>query len=369
MALTNFGLLTNEQKTAWSMKTWKAARNHSFLTRYLGSDTNSMIQRITELKKSDKGARAVITLVADLEGDGVSGDRTLKGNEEEIKSYDQVIQLDQLRHANKSQGRMADQKSIVMFRKESKDVLGYWLADRIDQLAFLTMSGVSYSMTTDGKPRVGSTFPTLEFAGDVTAPTTNRHRRWDATTGLEAGDTTAVATADTPSWAMLVEAKAYAKDNFIRPLRGAEGEEVYNVFMTPQGIAKLKLDSNFLQAWQHAQKRGPSNPLFKSTDTIYVDGLAIREYRHVYNTKGATSGVGKWGAGSDVDGQRILLCGAQALGYADLGSPYWVEEPDDYDNQQGISVGKVLGFKKPVFRSQVTRSNEDFSVLCIDTAI
>ena len=65
---TNFSLLTTEQKTVWSMDMWKQARNYSFVNKFLGNGSNSMIQHITELKKSEKGARAVITLLADLEG-------------------------------------------------------------------------------------------------------------------------------------------------------------------------------------------------------------------------------------------------------------------------------------------------------------
>ena len=129
MALTNFALLTDEQKTVWSMDLWKHARNYAFVNKFLGKDSNSLIQHVTELKKSEKGARAVITLLADLEGDGVAGDRTLEGNEEAMKSYDQVIRIDQLRHANRHEGRMADQKSVVEFRNNSRDVLAYWLAD------------------------------------------------------------------------------------------------------------------------------------------------------------------------------------------------------------------------------------------------
>lgn len=369
MSLTNFAALTSEQKTSWSKDMWKAARDYSFMNRFTGSGNDSMIQRITELTKTEKGARAVITLVADLEGDGIAGDRTLEGNEEAMKSYDQVIQIDQLRHANRHEGRMADQKSVVTFRENSRDVLAYWLADRSDQMAFLALSGVAFTQTTNGIARVGSDLAYLDYAGDVTAPSTNRHRRWDVTTGLEAGATASVIAADLPSWAMLVELKAYAKDNFVRPIRGGQGTEVYNIFMTPQGIAKLKLDTNFLAAWQNAQKRGETNPLFKGAEVIYVDGLAIHEYRHVYNTKGATSGVGKWGAGSDVEGQRVLLCGAQAMGYADIGDAEWVEKGFDYENQQGISIGKIAGLLKPVFRSAVTGTDEDFGVICCDTAI
>jgi len=340
------------------------------MSRFTGTGNNSMIQRITELTKSEKGARAVITLVADLEGDGIAGDRTLEGNEEAGKSYDLAIQLDQLRHATRHEGRMADQRSIINFRETGRDNLAYWLADRTDQLAFLTLSGVDYSMRTNGIARVGSDFPNLDFAADVSAPTSDRALVWDGTNmdfTTNADNTTLVA-ADTPSWRMLVEAKAYAKDNFVRPIRGDNGMEVYNVFMTPQGIAKLKADPDFKAAWKDALPRSSNSPLFKGASVIYVDGLAIYEFRHVYNTKGAAPGA-KWGAAGAVDGQRILMCGTQALAFADIGSPEWVEKMFDYDNQQAISTGKIIGFRKPVFNSQVSGSDQDFGVITIDTAI
>lgn len=369
MAKTNFAALTSEQKTVWSRDLWKAARNASFLNKFAGKGPNAMVQRITELTKSEKGARAVITLVADLEGDGVVGDNQLDGNEESIKAYDQVVQIDQIRNANRHKGRMADQKSVVNFRNTSKDVLAYWLGDRIDQMAFLTMSGVSYANKNTGAARdTNSQLNELEFAADVTAPSTNRHRRWDGANGnLIAGNTATMVATDTPSYKMLVEAKAYAKTQYIRGIRGDGNEEYFHIFMTPQGMAKLKLDSDYLANLRNAGPRGTSNGLF-SGSVVTQDGLIIHEFRHVYNTAQAASGS-KWGASGTIDGQRVLLCGAQALGYADLGNPYWVEEGKDYGNQQGVSVGKIIGFKKPVFKSQVTSTDEDFGVLCIDTAI
>lgn len=368
MAVTNFNALTDEQKTVWSRQLWKAARNLAFTSKFTGKGPNSMIQRITELTKSEKGTRAVITLVADLEEDGVAGDRQLEGNEEEIKAYDQVINIDQLRQANRHKGKLAEQKSVVTFREQSRDVLAYWLADRTDQLSFLTLSGVAYTFTNRGGTRTSSAFSDLEFAADVTAPSTNRHRRWDATTGLQAGSTADVAAADTPSWAMLVELKAFAKDKYVRGIKGPGGTEFFHVFMCPKGMAKLRQDPDYLANVRNAGVRGSSNELFKGTDTVMVDGLMIHEYRHVYNTQGASSGS-KWGAGSAVDGQAVLFCGAQALGMADIGAPEWVEKGFDYDNQQGISVGKMFGFLKPVFRSNIDGTDEDFGVIRCDTAI
>ncbi len=369
MALTNFAALTDEQLTVWQRDVWKWARNRQFLSKFEGTSTNAMIHRITELTQSEKGARAVLTLVADLEGDGVAGDRSLEGNEEAMKSYDQVIQIDQLRHANRHEGRMADQKSVVRFRENSRDVLAYWLADRLDQLSFLTLSGISYAKHTNGADRVGSDLPYLEFASDVSAPTSGRHVRWDAgDDSLADGDTTAVDPADVPTWNMLVQLKAFARNSYLRPVRGDDGTEVYNVFMTPDGIAKLKQDDDFLRAWRHAMPRSSSNPLFKGVEVIYVDGLAIFDYRHVYNVKGAASGD-KWGGAGDVDGQRIILGGAQAMGKADIGNPEWVEKGFDYENQQGISVAKMCGLLKPKFRSQISGQDEDFGVIVCDTAI
>jgi N4-gp56 family major capsid protein len=367
MALTNFSLLTTEQKTMWSMDLWKQARNMSFINQFLGSGPNSMIQHVTELKKTEKGTRAVITLLADLEGDGIAGDRTLEGNEEQIKTYDTVIRYDQLRHANRIEGRMADQKSIVNFRRSSKDVLAYWASDRVDQMALLTLAGFSYNLQNSaiGTARTGSDLQYLEFAADITAPTTKRLGRWNKTTpAIEWGTGTAsVAATDLPTWELFIQAKAYAKDHYIRGVKESGGEETYHAFLTPSAMAKLKLDAIYRDNLRYAQKRGGDNPLFTG-DVVKIDGIYLHEHRHVPNTRLSPSGQ-KWGAGSAIDGSVILFCGAQAMGMADIGNAEWVEEEFDYGNQSGISVAKMLGFKKPVFYSQYERTAEDFGVMSI----
>lgn len=373
MSLTNFALLTTEQKTVWSMDLWKQARNYAFVNKFLGKDSNSLIQHITELKKSEKGARAVITLLADLEGDGVAGDRTLEGNEEAMKSYDQVIRIDQIRHANRHEGRMADQKSVVEFRNNSRDVLAYWLADRIDQLAFLTLSGQSYAMRTNGVARTGSDLQFLEFAADIAAPSAQRRLRWDnnGTVGegslVVNGATTDLTTADLPCWSLFVQLKAYAKDQYLRGIKGSGGEEVFHAFLTPQAMARLKLDPTYMQNVRHARSRAESNPLFTGS-SIEIDGIVFHEFRHVYNTAGAASGS-KWGGSGTVDGCQILFCGAQALAMADIGNPEWVEKGFDYENQQGISVSKILGFLKPRFNSIYSGNTvQDFGVISVYVA-
>jgi len=107
-----------------------------------------------------------------------------------------------------------------------------------------------------------------------------------------------------------------------------------------------------------------------------VDGVMIHEFRHVFNTSGATSGASgnagsagyKWGADADIDGAACLFCGAQALAMADIGLPEIVEDSFDYGNQNGISIGKILGFRKPKYNSDHNGAVEDFGVIRLDVA-
>ena len=380
MANTNFASLTSEQLTIWSRDFWRVARNMSFINQFAGSGPNAMVQKISELTKSEKGARAVITLLADMTGDGIIGDYTLEGNEEALRAYDIVVQLDQMRFANRLAGRLADQKSVVNFREPSRDALAYAMADRIDQIAFLTLSGIALTNKNNGALRsvmsTGQNLGDLAFASDVSTPTTNRHRRWDATNGLVAGSTAGVVAADTIQYKSIVALKAYAKDNYIRGLRGSGGDEVYHMFVTPQVMADLKLDSDFLANVRNAGVRGPSNELFSGSSSLMVDGVMIHEFRHVFNTSGATSGTSseagaagyKWGANAQIDGAACLFCGAQALAMADIGLPEIVEDSFDYGNQNGISIGKILGFRKPKYNSDHNGAVEDFGVIRMDVA-
>lgn len=377
MASTNFAALTDEQLTTWSRDFWREARNRTFLMPFVGSDHMSMIQRVDELKTTNDGARAVLTLIHESAGDGVVGDNQLKGNESVMTSDECVLRLDQWRDAHRSTGKLNEQTSVVKFRNEAKLSLANKAARVMDELMFLTMSGVAYTRHTNGATRTGSQLNLLSYAADVTAPTSARHYRWDATTGLMAGDTTAMVDADTPTWAMLVQAKAKAVEDYLPALSHEGGIEYYNVFMSPRGIALLKQDPNFLAAWQHAQKRGEDNPLFKGTPHggrkgIYIDGLNILEYRHVYNTLGAVgaSAANQW-TNLTRGGQRTLLCGRQALGYADIKGalPTWVEETEDLGNIDIIATGKIFGLLKPKFLSSYAGSVQDFGVMCIDTAL
>ncbi len=359
---TNFAGMTSSQKMVWRRDVASAARDMAFVSRFLGTSDNSMIQKITELTKTEKGEQAIMFLVADLVDDGVVGDNEREGNEEEMKSYDQILSIDMISHGVKNKGKLADQKTVIRFREHGRDKLAYWLANRIDQLAFLTMSGISYAFQNNGAARSSSAFSTLSFAGDVLPPSTNRHVNWTGS-ALEAGNTGAITSSYLPNYKMIVDAVAYAKDHYVKPLNDG-GKEYYIMFVKPGTLANLKTDADYQRAVVQGLPRNAKNPWFTG-GTVTIDGAVLHEHRLVYSTLGATAG-NKWGAGGNVDGTRTLLCGAQALGMIDLGAPDWVEKGFDYDSKQGINIDKIFGLLKPRYYSIYDKSDEDFGVLAID---
>lgn len=363
MSLTNFAALTPQQKTVWSREVWNAARDQMFTRRFSGTGQNSMIEVIDELTKTEKGEQVLMQLVADLVEDGVIGDNEREGNEESMQSYAQTIEIDLLTHSVRNKGKLSDQKTVINFRKQGRDRLAYWLANRVDQLVFLTLAGISYKYHNNGALRKNSPFPNLAFASDVSAPTGNRHLRWDATNGLQPGDTTQITADDTLRYGAIVDLCAYSKEHYIKPLM-AGGKEYLMALVQPGTLAQLKKDPDYQRAIVNAMPSGKNNPFFTGA-VVTVDGLVFHEHRLVYSTKGAPTGE-KWGAGGDVNGTRTAICGAQALGMADLGNPEWTEKQFQYDSQQGVNVDKMFGLLKPKFYSIYDESVEDFGVVALD---
>ena len=361
---TNFAGLTTKQKLVWSRDVWSAARDKMFIKKFVGSDENSMSQRVTELTKTEKGEQMIMFLVADLVGDGVVGDNEREGMEEDMQSYEQIITIDLISHGVKNKGKMADQKTVIKFREHAKDKLSYWLANRLDQLAFLTMSGISYAYSTNGSTRASNAFANLAFASNVSTPTTKRSLMWTGS-ALATSNTANITTSCLPSYKMITQLVAYAKDHYIKPLMSG-GKEYYVLLVKPGTLAALKNDTDYKNAVINAAPSGKNNPFFTGA-TVTLDGVVIHEHNMVYSTTGLAT-TSKWGKADPgyVDGTRSLFCGAQALGMADIGAPEWDEKTFQYGSQTGINVDKMFGFLKPKFYSIYDKSVEDFGLIAVD---
>lgn len=366
---TDFASQTVEEKLVWSRATWIAGRDQTFINKITGSGNNNPVQAINELTKTEKGDKCIFFLVSDLVEDGGTGDDEREGMEEEMVSSEQTITIDLLNHGVREKGKMSNQRHVLSVRSLAKDKLSYWLSQRVDQMAILTLSGIGYQFNTDGSLRPNrSKLKNLAFANDVSAPTSKRNLTFNGTTLLGPGDsgygTAAITTSYLPTYKMVVGMIAYARTHRIKPVL-AGGKEYYIIVMHPLTLAALKMDDNFQRAVTSAGVRGDSNPWFTGAD-VMIDGALIMQHNLTYTTLGAASGS-KWGSGGTVNGTRTLLLGAQALAMADLtNSGDWVEKLFQYDSFWGINVDKMFGLLKPKFYSVYDQSVQDFGVLTVD---
>jgi N4-gp56 family major capsid protein len=361
MATTNFGLLSPNEVKVWERDLFEEARNMSYWTRFSGDNGMSPIHRFTNLTKDSRGTKAVFQLVADLTGDGIVGDAEREGNEEKMVNQFQVVQIDLMSHSVRSEGEMAEQESVIDFRKTAKNKLAFWYSDRRDRILFNVASGISLTRLPDGSlVDASSNIPRLSFANDVSAPSTKRSLMFNGT-ALVASNTASITSSYLPSYDMLTMLKAYAKTHYIKPIRSG-GKEYYILLVRPETIAVLKRDASFKQALSGVDPK--SNPIF--TGAIgELGGFIIHEHNYVYNTTGLTSGS-KWGSGGVVEGTRSLVLGAQALGLCEIGSPKWTEKMFDYDSKAGINVSQIFGVIKPKFSNIYEKTVEDFGVLTVD---
>ena len=368
MANTDWGAITPMQKKVWQGRAWKQTRDQSFwfATGMMGSGTEDIskpIHYVKELTATERGDKCVMHLIPDLAGDGVAGDNLLKGKEEAMTASTQEIRLDQLRHAVRSQGQMSEQRTVIRFRVTAKDQLGNWASQKIDELAFLTVSGYAYTNNLDGTLRPGSSeLPSLAFAADVTSPSTNRQ--------FFAGTATSTATltaSDKVTWNLIVQVCAYAKRKRIKPLRHS-GRETLCMVLSTEGARDLKLDTNYQTNVGRAAQNGQKNPLFTGYFAD-IDGICLFEHPKVRTTLGAASGS-RFGAAGAVHGAQHLMFGAQCMGFARINDMKWEEDADDdYGNRQNLGGGMIIGFKKPVFSSIYDAgANEDFGVISVFSA-
>lgn len=367
MAFTALGALQPEQKRAWVRESIRAFREKFFFKNWMGTSEDSVIQLVKELKKTETGDRAMIGLVPDMASPGVVGDNTLEDREDSLEADWIELPCDQLRNGLKSKGRVDNQRSVLDFRKEARDKLGYWRAQICEELLILTASGVGYQYRTDGALRDNrgqDDLTELAFAGSVSAPSSERHFRYTAT-GIDVGDTTQIASSSVPKYGSLVDLHAEARSRGIKTIR-IGGIDCLVYLCHPKHFAQLKKDSDFREAVIHANERGMKHPILTGA-TVTMDGLVIHTNNRVYNTLRAASGS-KWGAGYAINGTRSLLMGAQAMGFADLwGAADWYEGKKDHDNKDVISIAMYIGMLKTKFKSDLAMSApQDFGLFAID---
>src|SRR5213595_1934569 len=140
MADTNYGVNHPLAVKVWSRKLIHEALKETWFNRFVGSDSNSVVQMKNDLEKGP-GDRIRVGLRMLLNGDGVLGDNTLEGSEESLTTYYDDLLIDQLRHAVRSRGKMSEQRVPFSVREEARLGLTDWWSDRLDTMFFNQLTG------------------------------------------------------------------------------------------------------------------------------------------------------------------------------------------------------------------------------------
>lgn len=333
---------------SWAKKTWEAGIKESYFNKFMGRDAKSIIHIKEELSRG-RGTSINIPLLMPLVGAGVIEDNMLEGKEEALVYRDFDVPLSRIRHAVRLAGRFEEQKTQLRLREDARTALSEWLATYIDHSIFGILTGTTPPFIKGG----ADTFPfTIE------APSTDRKI-------LAGGKTTqtALTNADKFDTSIIGKAKRLARadeSTAIRPIR-VDGRETYVMVIDQWQARDLKQDEKWIEAQKHANIRGEKNPIFSGAIGIW-DGVVIHECNRVPRTK---TGSGS-GSSQTMVGHALFL-GAQACVFAEGEAARWVEKQFDYDNQFGVSVGRMFGLKKSRFKFDGTNWT-DFGVINVLTA-
>ena len=315
----------------WRKALFADVRDNLYMTRFIGSSAQSMIQELEDLSKA-KGTNISFGLGMKASGAGITGDTTLEGSEEALTDYDEDVAINQLRHAIVLTGQYDEQRNVYDMRMRAKDALGDWWAERIDQELMDKLCGKT----------------TSTFANTPTAAAASR--------AIYAGGAASIG-AITTSMKMDTKVLDLAKQTAVlasprvRPLR-VDGKQYYVAILHPYDATNLRQDPVWAQAQRDANVRGEDNPIFSGALGVW-NGIVVHEHEYVYRTND--------GSGSAYVARNVL-CGQQA-GVIAWGAPVqWVEKTFDYGNQWGISVGAIFGCIKPIFNSV------DYGVITMNAA-
>ena len=288
----------------WAMRVYQETLTKMWWERFTGPEGSGMpVVRKTELL-TQPGDTIHITRLADLIGAGVSGEATLKGNEEKLSIATVDLIPEWLRHGTSITGK-ATKQSMQDFRKKAMMSLSRWLAKKMDADKW-----AAASVTTAAG--FDNTAVKTIYAGSATS-------------------VNAIAETDDFSVSEIRKAAALQRADNISGISMPDlpGQEYYLCFIHPFQALSLQQDSEWINAQQNAGIRGKDNPMFTGA-LGEVAGVVLYETTNCLITPNANSPV--------VDTARAIMMGAEAIAHAENLTLEWKEEMEDYEFEQGIAI-------------------------------
>jgi N4-gp56 family major capsid protein len=305
--------------------------------RYMGTDESAIIQLKDDLSKK-KGDSVTFALVNELTGNGVTGNTTLKGNEERLNSRSHRVAVDVLRHAV-AVDDWDVQKSVIDLRNAARSQLQVWAKKKLRDGILTALGQIDGVAFTSSTPTQRNTWAANNQDRILFGDNTGNYSATFAT------GTFAVSAAETltPNILSLMKRMAQNASPKIGPTMVKEiDQEWYVAFVGPYAWRDLTEDNpttNVLTlANRDARVRGVDNPLFTG-DSLVWDGIIIREIPEITALESSLSSSG-------VRLEPVYLCGVQAVGLAWAQRTKSTTDTDDYEFLHGAGVQEIRGIEK-----------------------
>ena len=325
----------------WDDEFFRDYVRSSRFTRYMGTDEAAIIQLKEDLTKK-KGDSVTYALVNELIGDGVTGNATLKGNEERLGSRSHRVTVNVLRHAV-AVDDWDTQKSVVDLRNAAKVQLREWAQKKLRDGILNGMGmidGILFGASTAAQRNtwVSNNSDRVLFGLTTTNYTTVFA---NGISNITAGEQL------NPSVLSLMARFAALAVPKIKPVYVKEmDQEWYVAFVGPRAWRDLTEDNATTNALtlanRDARVRGVDNPLFTG-DSLVWDGIIIRQIPEIVSLGSLVSGLSASGGGAV---EPVYLCGAQAVGLAWAQRTKTTTDVDDYEFLHGVGVQEIRGIEK-----------------------
>lgn len=303
--------------------------------RYMGTDEAAIFQLKDDLTKK-KGDTVTFALVNELTGNGVTGNSTLKGNEERLNSRSHALVVDVLRHAV-AVDDWDVQKSVVDLRNAARVQLRQWAQKKLRDdctNALGQIDGVNYTASSAAQRNTWWANNSDRVLAGVTA---------NYAGSVFATDIAKIGNSLTPESLSLMKRIAQSASPKVRPVYVKEmDQEWYVAFIGPRAWRDLTEDNPttnpLILANRDARVRGVDNPLFTG-DSLVWDGMILREIPEIATLPDISGSGG-------VAIEPVYLCGAQAVGLGWAQRTKSTTDTDDYEFLHGVGVQEIRRIEK-----------------------
>ncbi len=401
---TSYAFADPRAQTIWSMAVHVFGLQNMFFTGMMGKDKNSLIVVNTDLL-TKKGGTIISESRTPLDNVGVGNDGNTTGNEGQMKRRNMSTTIAERANSTVSAGRLSEQLTASEFREDSKQDLGEWLSEALEDDISTAAAGLyNVNSSSNAIATINESYPTSDriyYGGQNAAGTISNSGVSFGSDALLSADTTVNNLFGTTIMEAIkrrmIAATPRMRPVMIRDLSKMNPDDVrsgkfsgpvlakiFIVLIDPLQIKALRAETGD-NAWkimqQRAQVRGNLNPIFTGAE-FYHDGMLAFSYDRIHRRTGAgtttlaegfllnagrTATTDAVASGRTV--ARALFMGAQAIHFGWALKPTWSEDFVDNDKPK-VKVGTLYGVKRVNFNAHGgTTPGSDESIYVLDTEV